>query len=379
MIEAEKIAGMVTKAMDESIRERGQLNIVIAGRTGVGKSTLINAVFQGDFANTGQGRPVTSSTKEITKKDIPLTIFDTRGLEMAAYEETIKELENLVVSRSKETDHNKHIHVAWLCIQEGSRRVEDAEIMLHNTLAQHMPVIGLITQPRADQGFKAEVQRLLPQTRNVTRVRALAEESDDGHVLAPMGLEELVELTSEVIPEAHQRAFAAAQKASVKKKKNVAHGIVGSSAAVAGTLAANPIPFTDALVIVPCQVGMLAGISSIFGLKLSTAFLSTLIASIVGTSAATFSGKLIVSGLLKLIPIGNLIVGPVISAAIAVTLTKGLGEIYIATLVALFSDSGGEPPSSEDVEREFKKRLGKKSAEQGDTPDGNSAALHLLP
>jgi len=189
----EDIASMAEKALEEAIRERGQVNVLVAGRTGVGKSTLINAIFQGKMADTGQGRPVTSCTREITKEGIPLAIWDTRGLEMAAYKETIAELENLVVSRSRETDSKKHIHVAWLCIKEDGRRVEEAEVALHDTLAKHMPVIGVITKARADQGFKAEVQKLLPQTRNVVRVRALAEELDEGHSLAAMGLEELVE------------------------------------------------------------------------------------------------------------------------------------------------------------------------------------------
>ena len=44
------------------------------------KSTLINAVFQSNLTETGQGRPVTKGTREINKQGVPLTIFDTRGL-----------------------------------------------------------------------------------------------------------------------------------------------------------------------------------------------------------------------------------------------------------------------------------------------------------
>ena len=88
MTHSEDIASMVKKALDESIRERGQVNILIAGRTGVGKSTLINAVFQGKLAQTGQGRPVTTTKREISKEGIPLAIWDTRGLEMAAGSKT---------------------------------------------------------------------------------------------------------------------------------------------------------------------------------------------------------------------------------------------------------------------------------------------------
>ena len=84
MTQPEDIIAMAKKALEEAIHERGQLNVLIAGRTGVGKSTFINAIFQGKLAETGQGRPVTQMTREITK-GIPLAIWDTRGLEMAAF------------------------------------------------------------------------------------------------------------------------------------------------------------------------------------------------------------------------------------------------------------------------------------------------------
>jgi len=135
MIPAEEIAKMAKKALDEALRERGHVNVLIAGRSGVGKSTLINEIFQGKLADTGQGKPVTQTTREISKEGMPLTIWDTRGLEMAAFRDTIKELENLIVERSREQDHIRHIHVSWLCIHEDGRRVEEAEIEVHPTKA----------------------------------------------------------------------------------------------------------------------------------------------------------------------------------------------------------------------------------------------------
>src|SRR6187549_2649438 len=77
------LGGLAKNALEEALRERGHANILIAGRTGVGKSTLINSIFQGNLATTGQGRPVTQNTREITKAGIPLSIFDTRGLEIS--------------------------------------------------------------------------------------------------------------------------------------------------------------------------------------------------------------------------------------------------------------------------------------------------------
>ncbi|WP_254508214.1 GTPase [Anatilimnocola floriformis] len=40
--------GLAKNALEEALRERGHANVLIAGRTGVGKSTLINSVFQGN-------------------------------------------------------------------------------------------------------------------------------------------------------------------------------------------------------------------------------------------------------------------------------------------------------------------------------------------
>jgi predicted GTPase len=163
MTQPEDVATMVKRALDESIRERGQINVLIAGRTGVGKSTLINAVFQGKLAETGQGRPVTKTTREITKDGIPLAIWDTRGLEMAAFKDSIAELQGLIVDRARERDARRHIHVAWLCVQEDGRRVEEAEVALHHALAVHMPVLGVITKARTDQGFRAEVHPIVAE------------------------------------------------------------------------------------------------------------------------------------------------------------------------------------------------------------------------
>jgi small GTP-binding protein len=211
----------VKDALREALRERGHVNILIAGRTGVGKSTLINSVFQGNFATTGQGRPVTQNTREIKKEGIPLSIFDTRGLEMADFSRTLDALKSLINERSRNTDSNQHIHVAWVCIAEDSRRIEQAEEELVKILAdRNIPVIAVITKARADQGFRAEVLRIVPLVSNAVRVRAIDKELDEGIVLPAMGLRELVDLTMHVVPEGLKRAFTAAQKVDIELKKH---------------------------------------------------------------------------------------------------------------------------------------------------------------
>ena len=357
MVEDFDFEASVKDALREAFKERGNVNILIAGATGVGKSTLINAIFQGKMADTGQGRPVTPNTREIKKDGIPLSIFDTRGLEMADFDATMKELRSLVSERSSNSDPRKHIHVAWICILEDSRRVQPAEEELCRMLAAHMPVVAVITKIRSvksDQGFRAEVQKLLPCAENVVRIRALPEEDDDESIKPVLGLKELVDLTMQLVPEGQKRAFVAAQKIDIALKKTQSHMIVVTAAASAAGVAAIPIPFSDAIGIVPIQIGMLAGISATFGLSIDESFLSTVVGSVFVGAGGTLAGRTIVSGLLKLIPGVGSVLGGTIAATTAAVLTTAFGEAYIAALEMLFLQNKGEPPTSKEVVDAFK-------------------------
>jgi uncharacterized protein (DUF697 family)/GTPase SAR1 family protein len=351
----------VEEALYEAVSQRGRINVLIAGQTGVGKSTLINAVFQGQLATTGSGKPVTQNTREITKGDIPLSIFDTRGLEMAAFQDTLAPLEEIIKQRARETDAQRHIHIAWVCLAEDSRRVQEGEVLLVEMLAKYVPVIVVITKARQDDGFRAQVQELLPMARNVVRVRAITEHLDEGFTLSPMGLVELIDLTLDLVPEAHRKAFVAAQRVSMQLKKQHAHEAVVAAATAAAAAGATPIPFADAALLVPIQVGMLARITAVFGVPMSKGFLVALLGSVVTGTGATIIGRTIVANLIKLIPGAGTAAGATISAITASTVTTAFGEAYIATLSALFAKSEGEPPTDEEIIERFRKEFAQKT------------------
>lgn len=352
----------VKNALHKAFKERSHVNILIAGRTGVGKSTLINAVFQGDFATTGQGRPVTQHTREIKKEGIPLSIFDTRGLEMADFAGISSNLKSLIEERSRSIDPRQHIHVAWICISENSRRVEPAEEELVKMLeSRNIPVIAVITKARADQGFEKKVIQILPLVRNTARVFAISENLDNGMIIPAMGLQNLVKLTMEVVPEGLKRAFTAAQKVDIELKKNQSHAIIATAAAAAAGVATIPIPVSDIVAIFSIQVGMLAGISATFGLSMDKSFLSTLLGSIITGTGATFIGPMIAASLLKLVPGAGAILSGTIEAATAAAVTTAFGEAYIAALDMLFTKKDGENSSAEEVAIAFKEQYLKRS------------------
>jgi uncharacterized protein (DUF697 family)/GTP-binding protein EngB required for normal cell division len=337
------------KQLKEAVRKRGRVNLLVAGKTGVGKSTLINAVFQGNFASTGQGRPATRNTRKIKKKGVPLYIFDTRGLELDKFLESLEELEDLICGLAQSEDPNEHIHCAWLCISEDGRRIEDAEIKLLNLLARHIPVVVVITKSRADNGFRSEVQRLLPRASNVIRVRAIPEMQDDGHVLSPMNLTDLVEWTMQVIPDGQKNAFAAAQRVTLRLKRERAQLIVASATATAAGIGAFPVPFADAYLLVPIQISMLASITATFGLPVDTAFFATLVSSTLAGAGGTLMGRSVLGAFLLLIPGAGPILNGLISGITAGLFTTAFGEAHIAAISHLIKDDPNQNPSAEQV------------------------------
>lgn len=351
-----------TKVVEDALKSAkdavGHATVLIAGKTGVGKSTLVNAVFQGDIAKTGIGKPVTQNTREYTKAGIPLTIIDTKGIEVADYANTKKQLEDAIRARNGLADAKQHIHVAWICISEDSRRVETAEVELMELLSRYrIPVITVVTKARSDNGFRAEVVRLLPDSKQVVRVRAIKETFDEGQELLPTGLKELVEVTYQLFPEGQANAFVAAQKVDLSKKTDRSHIAVGTAALTAAGIGAVPIPFSDAIGIVPVQVTMLATISAIFGLKVSQSFLGTLVASSMSAVGGTLIGRAAVGAMLKLIPGVGSVVGGAISGATAAALTTAFGESYIFALRGLLEKTALEDVTAEDLAGEFVKRL----------------------
>ena len=59
-------------------------NILLLGKTGVGKSSFINYFIGQPLAKVGDGRPVTQdyfTPYEIADGEYPIRIFDTKGLE----------------------------------------------------------------------------------------------------------------------------------------------------------------------------------------------------------------------------------------------------------------------------------------------------------
>src|SRR3954467_11114386 len=73
----------------EQADKMGRFNLAIFGKTGVGKSTLINAIFGEDVAPTGIGEPVTMENNLYLHRGGFIGLLYTRGLEIGKDTDTL--------------------------------------------------------------------------------------------------------------------------------------------------------------------------------------------------------------------------------------------------------------------------------------------------
>lgn len=214
-----------------------------------------------------------------------------------------------------------------------------------------MPVIIVLTQAYAKkqtQEMKKQIEQENMKAVGVIPVLAEDYEFDEDQIVKAHGMEKLAALMDSVIPEAVQKTFVSIQSVNLDLKQKKARTVVTAAATAAAVTGATPIPFSDAALLIPEQITMLAGITTVFGLPMEKSTLTAIVSATIGTAGTTVLGKTIVSGLLKFIPGIGSVAGGAISAAAAAALTAALGEAYIALLTSickgelLMSDISGE-------------------------------------
>ena len=341
-----EVAQKIIENIQKEYKELNKLNVMVLGKTGVGKSTLINNMFMENIVKTGTGKPVTQNIRKVTKPDFPLAIYDTPGLELGG-EHDIENLLNQVIdiirNGFRSGDVGEAIHCIWYCINTHSNRFEQTEIdflknFLNKTSIYNVPIIIVLTQSfsvEAARQMKWEIEKENLPIVGTVPVLAADYKINDEYTAKSFGLDTLASMMNSVIPDAVKKTFVAIQSVNLELKIEKAHAVVIASASAAAATGAVPIPFSDAAVLIPEQVAMLAGITACFGLQLEKATLTAIVSSTIGTAGTTVLGKSIVSGLLKCIPGVGSVVGGAISAATAGALTVALGEAYIILLTKI--------------------------------------------
>lgn len=122
-------------------------NIMLLGRTGVGKSSFINYLVGKDVCRVATGMPVTQGfeTYEYDNGKIPLRIYDSKGLEVLDSSAQKEKIIEFIRTRCNDTDVFKWLHTIFYCLNIERKRLEPEEVKfiksIKGNIAQNVHII----------------------------------------------------------------------------------------------------------------------------------------------------------------------------------------------------------------------------------------------
>ena len=173
------------------------------GKSGVGKTTLINKIL-GVNAPTGEGSFITTQTTPYQSKSMPfLRLVDTRGIELSVNfgaAELQNEAMRFITEQIQTNNYNNFVHCIWYCIT--TKRFEKVEVDILNRIrsiyqGNKIPIIIVYTQSVDKKAITKMKQYILGQIQCNDFVEILAEDiiGFGNNVIKSFGIDKLISKT----------------------------------------------------------------------------------------------------------------------------------------------------------------------------------------
>jgi len=192
---------VLDNSIKEFLNDTKHINIILLGKTGVGKSSLINALLDRNEAETGGFAPVTDKIKEYEKGN--LRLYDTPGIELTDEKNPANILNEIktLIKESEEKEPDSFIHCIWYCIS--GRRFEikvEGKIVdeLMNTYKDgKIPIIFAYLQAVDKEGIPIMHKNLQDLYPNIDFIPIVSRDikSENGMQIPKKGLDEIKEMT----------------------------------------------------------------------------------------------------------------------------------------------------------------------------------------
>ncbi len=127
-----------------------ELNIIITGKSGAGKSSFLNYLIEKDHFEVGEGSPVTQSYFEDFVYETPDThvkyhLYDTKGIEPTTTSDCKKRILGEIEQRDK-LGIFQWIHTVYYCFDASAKRIQPFEIAFINELKEYVSIVILLTK-----------------------------------------------------------------------------------------------------------------------------------------------------------------------------------------------------------------------------------------
>lgn len=328
-------------------------NVLVIGNSGVGKSTLINAVLGEEVAKTGWGIRGTTPKLEIYESDdVPFRVIDSIGFEpgFAKEQRAVNAVQKWSRECAKKENENHRIDVIWFCVEGTSSKLFPKSIknlIKATTMWKSIPVIVVITKsysvPERDRNVKMVQEAFSSQKKYAARLKAIipvvaqAYVINEGAMAPPEGIEELITATNDLIPEGMKAAEKDLANFIFIRKRALSHSIVTGATAVGVTVGAIN-KSGDAKLLAPVELAELRAIASVYGIKKSE-HSKKLLDSMVEVGTVSTAAKAMINAL-QMIP-GVNIASNILDAVIAGVVVAALGEgaIYVFEQIYLGNKS----------------------------------------